>query len=256
MKVFFNLKALVFGSGAVGFGGWQLQKKFQFSDCHAEEYDYRWDTNWDGMSSVRNKGVRHIILIRHGQYVTKTSDPAKKVLTELGRNQAKALGVFLGEFTKSLDIPLTKIVASTMVRATETCDIACGQFITDKNILENIDYTDLIREGPPILPEPPSSVYKPSDSEIRECQTRLDKGFEKYFSRPLDDGSTLEIYFCHGNVIRYYLCKFLQLPLNAWLRFNIRHCSVTWIKLRGSGRVTCSAYGDAGFMPAEMLTTS
>jgi len=57
-----------------------------------------WDSNWDCRQPLRRKtneddnsedvvkptASRHVILVRHGQYV-KDSDPKKKILTEIGR---------------------------------------------------------------------------------------------------------------------------------------------------------------------------
>lgn len=65
-----------------------------------------WDSNWDrrapqkaqlkdekeGGEVARSTASRHLILIRHGQYEHWHSDRDKKVLTELGRSQARVTG--------------------------------------------------------------------------------------------------------------------------------------------------------------------
>ena len=78
--------------------------------------------------------------------------PVNQVLTEMGRRQADATGKRL----KALKIPFTTIHYSTVVRATETAQIICEAFpdIPTKS-------TDLLREGAPIRPEPPSRHWKP-----------------------------------------------------------------------------------------------
>ena len=44
-----------------------------------------------------NKVFRDIYLIRHGQYHTKEKEAEKKILTELGREQAVLTGKYLNE---------------------------------------------------------------------------------------------------------------------------------------------------------------
>ncbi len=47
----------------------------------------------------------------------------------------------------------------------------------------------------------------------------------------------------------------LQLPPEAWLRMSLHHGSITWVVILPSGRVGLRGLGDAGFMPADKLTT-
>ena len=48
-----------------------------------------------------SQGVtRHVILIRHGQYDETHKDDARRILTELGRRQAKRTGERLAELIK------------------------------------------------------------------------------------------------------------------------------------------------------------
>ena len=72
-----------------------------------------WDRDWDGRagsaadkaksSSKRRsrKGVtRHVILVRHGQYDETHKEDSKRILTTLGREQAKFTGRRLAEIVK------------------------------------------------------------------------------------------------------------------------------------------------------------
>jgi serine/threonine-protein phosphatase PGAM5 len=40
----------------------------------------------------------------------------------------------------------------------------------------------------------------------------------------------------HGNVIRYFVCRALQLPPDAWLRLGLANASITVLNVRPSGR--------------------
>ena len=71
-------------------------------------WNYNWDgrmvpgkTDLDGHKTGEAKTVkgktRHIILVRHGQYVETSSDDESRKLTKLGRLQATKTGKRLGK---------------------------------------------------------------------------------------------------------------------------------------------------------------
>lgn len=70
-----------------------------------------------------------------------------------GRRQA----LLTGERLSVLNYPWTSITQSTMTRAMETCSLI------RKHLPENVPLTssDLLREGAPVPPDPPSRHWKP-----------------------------------------------------------------------------------------------
>lgn len=92
----------------------------------------------------RSKAIRHIVLIRHGQYNYGESDK-ERFLTELGRAQAKLTGERLAE----LKIPIDDVVISTMTRAQETAKIILKQLPAGSFDIVN---DPLIEEGAPVEP--------------------------------------------------------------------------------------------------------
>ncbi|XP_067014759.1 serine/threonine-protein phosphatase PGAM5, mitochondrial isoform X2 [Anabrus simplex] len=230
----------------------------------------KWDYNWDRMdpaSLVRpskgesddnryNKEVeqakpkftRHLLLIRHGQYNTSAKQEDEKTLTELGRKQA----VFTGERLKELNFPYNQLIRSTLVRANET-----SSYI--EKALPDVPVTDccLLVEGAPIPPEPPIGHWKPEFYFFQDGP-RIEAAFRKYFHRAhaSQKADSYEILVCHANVIRYFVCRALQFPAEGWLRFTLNHCSITWVSILPSGRVTVRAMGDAGHLPAYAVTSS
>jgi hypothetical protein len=62
------------------------------------------------------------------------------------------------------------------------------------------------------------------------------------------DKHEFEIIVCHGNVIRYFFCRALQLPPEAWLRLSIFNCSLTYLIVKPNGRVSCRMLGDIGHL--------
>lgn len=59
---------------------------------------------------------------------------------------------------------------------------------------------------------------------------------------------------CHGNVIRYFVMRALQLPPEAWLRTAVWNASITILEIYPNGRVSLRCLGDVGHIPAEKVT--
>ena len=105
---------------------------------------------------------------------------------------------------------------------------------------------------------------------------RIEAGFRRHVHRadPNTTEEQVDILVCHGNVIRYFVCRALQLPPDAWLRyasltissscvllyscvlsrFGLHNGSITMIHVRPSGRVGIVTMGETGHMPKEKLT--
>mmetsp|Transcript_22679 Transcript_22679/g.51974 ORF Transcript_22679/g.51974 Transcript_22679/m.51974 type:complete len:87 (+) Transcript_22679:612-872(+) len=65
-----------------------------------------------------------------------------------------------------------------------------------------------------------------------------------------------EIIVCHGNMIRYFFCRLLQLPPEAWLRLTTFNCSLNYFVIRPTGSVSCRTMGDVGHLPYDKTTFS
>lgn len=104
------------------------------------------------LEAVKPTAVRHLILIRHGQYNLDGATDLDRFLTEKGRKQAACTG----ERLKLLEIPFDKIIRSTMTRAQET-----GKIISTHIVNIPIENCSLIEEGAPIAPQPPIGHWHP-----------------------------------------------------------------------------------------------
>lgn len=234
----------------------------------------KWDDNWDRrdpssivkpskdpnseaekenyknkVKEATPKSSRHLILIRHGQYNTDGTKDVERMLTNLGREQAQLTGLRL----KELAHPYTLLVHSNMTRARESCEII-HKHLPDLPL--RVD--ELLQEGAPIPPEPPVGHWRPEADKFFKEGARIEAAFRKYFHRAdaKQTEDTYEVVVCHANVIRYFVCRALQLPPEAWLRMSMYNGSVTWLSVRPSGRVSLRYHGDAGHMPPKMLTTN
>jgi serine/threonine-protein phosphatase PGAM5 len=198
---------------------------------------------------TRPTATRHLILIRHGQYNLEGKTDEERILTTLGCDQAEATG----ERIASLNLPLSYVVSSTMTRAIETADLIRPFLPTDIPSLPN---DPILCEGAPFPPEPRSS-WKPEKS-YHVDGARIEAAFRKYFHRAEvnQQEDSFEVIVCHANVIRYFVCRALQLPPEAWLRITLKHGSMTWFTIRPDGRASIRSLGEAGHMPPNKLTTT
>lgn len=274
MTTFFHLTRITVGLGTVGglyayYSSDKIKrnKVYAFTDNSYNGITAKWDFNWDKRDPesnvvkssksgsggnddvcVKPKAVRHIILIRHGQYNLAGNNDKERTLTPLGREQA----AFAGKRLNELDFPYTNLIHSTMTRAIETAKII-------KEFLPGVPVTEclLLEEGAPIAPEPPVGHWKPPHY-FHQDGARIEAAFRKYFYRAdgQQEKDSFDIIVCHANVIRYFVCRALQYPPEGWLRLSLKHASITWLSILPSGRVLLRCYGDAGYMPPYALTTS
>ncbi|XP_044145965.1 serine/threonine-protein phosphatase PGAM5, mitochondrial isoform X1 [Bufo gargarizans] len=231
----------------------------------------RWDRNWDrrepmslvNLSKINGesgeeelnqhlikhkpKATRHIFLIRHSQYTLDGKTDVDRVLTPLGREQAELTGQRLA----SLGLKYSQIVHSSMTRARETTEIISKYLPGVKK-----SSSDLLREGAPIRPDPPVCHWKPDVEQYYEDGPRIEAAFRNYIHRAeaKQEEDSYEIIICHANVIRYIVCRALQLPPEAWLRMSLNNGSITYLVVRPNGNVSLRMLGDSGFMPPEKIS--
>jgi len=240
----------------------------------------KWDSNWDKrepasivkplksnatdeekaeyetkLAEAKPKSNRIIVMVRHGQYNLDGTTDSERYLTELGQRQAEKSGVRLGQlyskYLDKLEEGNIKLVKSTMTRATETANIILKQLPEIEN-----SSCDLIREGAPCVPDPPIESWAPEQFDFFQEGAIIEAGFRKYFHRadPSQEHTSVDILVCHGNVIRYCVCRALQFSPAAWLRMSVHNGSITVLVIKPSGRVSLLELGGAGHFPTDMLT--
>ena len=57
---------------------------------------------------------------------------------------------------------------------------------------------------------------------------------------------------CHGNVIRYFVCRAIGLDPLRWLDMMIANCSLSVIQVRPDGRTVLVSFDDVGHLPPDM----
>ncbi|XP_050677341.1 serine/threonine-protein phosphatase Pgam5, mitochondrial isoform X2 [Leptidea sinapis] len=275
-------KIAIISLGAVG-GGLAYyhnigrnENKYDVQNSWTTNYSpsVKWDNNWDHrepesivkplksikakeedqnhyneeIEKSKSKAVRHLFLIRHGQYNIDGVTDQERTLTELGRKQADLTGKRLAELNIKWDL----LVKSTMTRAQETAAIIAKHLPSDIKVKD----CQLIEEGAPIPPEPPVGHWRPEPKFFQDS-ARIEAGFRKYFHRapPKQTEDTYTLIVCHANVIRFFVCKALQFPPEGWLRISLNHASITWISILPSGNVVLRTLGDTGHMEPKYITS-
>lgn len=203
----------------------------------------------DAKSKKVATATRHVILVRHGQYVHSKDGPEFKVLTELGKEQAK----MTGERLSALNINFDQLIISTKVRAHQTGTIIGESLPTIPQKL-----CSLLEEGSPYPVVPSRAELETYEWNLMTFadNPRIEAAFRKYIHRAdvSQEKDSYDLLVCHGNVIRYFVCRALQFPPEGWLRMSVANCGVTWISIRPNGRVSLRGLGDVGHFPKEMIT--
>jgi len=195
---------------------------------------------------AKPNGVHYVYLIRHGAYdfdSTVTDDTKGNRLNALGHEQAKLTGARF----KSLPVKVNGLVASPYLRALETAQ-DMGTVMGVKPVVDT-----LIHECTPRFESRPEYGRIASDEEMLACEANLGAAFAKYLA-PTPAADTYDVLVCHGNVIRWLVCKSIGIDQLNWRRLQLGNGSITALAVAPDGTVRLAAYSDTGHLPVEKQT--
>jgi serine/threonine-protein phosphatase PGAM5 len=198
--------------------------------------------SWFAASLAQTEpGTRSLYLIRHGfyDYVAGANDRTGNALNSLGREQAGCVAERLASFP----IKFTGLVSSEFTRARETGDLIAeklGQPCRRDARLNEIT--------------PPGAGLKPEQLDAG-AEEQLRAAWE-HFAAPNAAGDTHEVLVCHGNVIRWFVCRALGVDTKQWTRFEIANCSITLIQVRPDGSTRVQLFNEIAHVPVEKQTWS
>ncbi|CAF0764597.1 unnamed protein product [Adineta steineri] len=205
-----------------------------------------WNSSWDGLKKMSTY-PRHLYLIRHGQYFDNAGSLNEMKLTILGKEQLKYTGMRLNQ----MNIQFNRLIHSGMVRAFESATIINEQLDTKLQLIKDANLT----EGLPVAPIPYAGISQ-RDADAYGDRARIDTAFATYFHRAHNDQrkETHDIIVFHANILRYFICKIMQFPIQAWLRITLNHGSITQITILSDGSIVMKSVGDSGFIPSNKVT--
>jgi serine/threonine-protein phosphatase PGAM5 len=249
-----------------------------------------------GAPKLRSGPSRHLILVRHGQYDESHKEDNLRILTPLGRQQAEATGRRLAELVAAgvrikavhvSDMARAQETAQIIkkhlpgVEATapnpnlnegrpaHVCPggrpgkprMSVKSVARDSPRIEAAFHTHFYRSDPLALAaDAPAPAEKSAEAPAALGGTwawepgcaEASTGEEERVAQRHE----YEVVVAHGNVIRYFVCRALQIPPEAWLRFSTFNCSLTYLTVRPSGSVSCRSIGDVGHLEADQITFS
>lgn len=178
-------------------------------------------------------GTRTLVFLRHGQYDAESGG----LLTPLGCEQARLTAKYLEP------VRFDAVWASTLPRAKQTADIVArhlgGMRVRHTGILREGIYTKV--EG-----------YDIPAAERRADRARADAAYAKIVR--ISRSERTELVVCHGNLIRYIMCRALHTPILEWLRMTTSHCGLSRILVRDTGSVRVMSYNETAHLPPKLVT--
>ena len=177
-----------------------------------------------------------------------------RILTEKGREQAVLCGKRLQELVDTgILFPIKYVYFSTMARARETHNLIMDNLSISPVINQPCS---MIREGAVCKPNPPSTTWTPSDEDFLKDNLRVEAGFMNHVHRASknDTSNFTTLLVCHGNVIRYFVCRALQIEPDHWLRMAVFNASITILDIHANGKVSLITLGDVGYMKPSMIS--
>lgn len=184
--------------------------------------------------------IKTVLLLRHGQY---KKEPVEQ-LTPLGRKQAALAGKRLKAFK------ISKMHFSTMPRARETAEIVKKHMEYEKRALG----TDILHECVPGFPKKKRKKSGHTDlKKLAKDKRQADRAFKQIFT--FSKRNSTELVVCHGNIIRYFICKALGINTELWLSMDIKQCGISSIQLNSKTReMKVMAHNDLGHIPLHKQT--
>ena len=188
--------------------------------------------------------VRRLIFLRHGQYDERAISRLGGPLTPLGRKQAARTATALRK------LPVSIVWTSTLRRARET-----AAYVAAKQPRARLKRSTLLCEVIPTkLPRHLKAKIPVDDAHVSNDRARADRAFTKLFRATRDERT--EIVVCHGNLIRYLVCRALGIHPKLWMRLDSTHCGLTEFRVLRGGKVRVVRYNDVGHIPPAMRTVA
>lgn len=188
-------------------------------------------------------GMRTLYLIRHGYYDARDPADARvgKHLDSLGHAQARLAGARLA----ALPVKMRSLVSSTLTRARETADDMGG--ILGMEVARD----SLLNECTPWANRKDIRYDTPDEPDSAVAQ--LERAWARY-ARPAAGADEHDVLVCHGNVIRWFVCKALGVDTRQWGSMDIANGSVTAIVVRPDGATRLAFFSDIGHLPLASQT--
>jgi serine/threonine-protein phosphatase PGAM5 len=90
--------------------------------------------------------------------------------------------------------------------------------------------------------------------EAEACEATVAAALDRVLRPPVGERDEFDIVVCHGNVIRWTVCKVLGVDPQAWAQMSIANCSITTVQVRRDGSMRLISFADSGHIPYAMTS--
>lgn len=188
--------------------------------------------------------TRTLYLVRHGYYDLASSHKLGGSLTPIGVEQAQLTA------QRFSSLPITAIHCSTLPRAAETAEII-AQELADVPLHRSRGLWECV----PCIPPAWAEYFKGySSKNIERDKKQAEKAFDRYFKRA-QGRDKHEIVVGHGNLIRYFICRVLQVQPEGWGNMDMCNCGISQVLVRPDGRMVLVSHNDVSHMPDHLVTS-
>jgi len=188
--------------------------------------------------------VRTIYLVRHGHYESWNNESVKGEghITPIGRQQA------LSTSKRIAAIPFTAVYCSSLNRARETCELVVnGRPDTE------IRTSTLLQEVLPVIPgrwEPFLKDY--SQNDLVADRDRAEVAYSRHFISAVGKDKC-DLIVAHGNLIRFFVCRVLDVDVKSWGYMDIDHCSISVVRINHNGWTQLVRLNDTAHLPDALV---
>lgn len=195
--------------------------------------------------------TRYLYLVRHGNYnvYAETQDNLGGPLTALGEQHAVYAGQYLSR------IPITQIYTSPMRRAAQTTEVIT-KLMPTVPVAERQELWEVIPVIPTRLEQDFAHRFPNMTPERLEQERQsAESAFQRFFvfpQAPDTDDEVHEVLVCHGNLIRYLVCRTLGIDPAAWANMTIHQGSITRVILDDTDGMLLMTFNEIMHMPPDV----
>lgn len=190
-------------------------------------------------------GTKLLYLVRHGQEDKENrQEELGGRLSDVGIAQAQATAEYL-RYTA-----FDAIFASTLRRADETVDLIAA-FHPEVPLQKTAE----LWESVPTIPSTLQNVVVDlTPAKIAAEQQRIAAAFDRFFAPAAAEKDVQNLIVCHGNLIRYFVCRVLAAPADMWVNLEIANCGITRVEVRPNGRLVLVSHNEHQHIPSKYHT--
>jgi len=220
-------------------------------------YD-QWNWNWDGKYDYNNNsaGTKHYLLVADADSSKACDNLARNCLSQIGVKRAEQCGDYVKRIINKENLKISKIIHSEDIFSSSTKDSVLSKV---KDSLCDGSVNALLNKCIPYEFSPNNKdvfhILENNEEYIRNGKNLVSFARNEFYrSEAFCDGTAeLRIIFAHKHVLAFLFCFLMQLPLESWNRFDMKPCSITWLKINKDGHVHCKCYGDTHYMDASLV---